>query len=125
MFSALKSVLEEQGIRVVLAATCTEAQTLLEQRPQLVFTAAAVPGGTWAEVLLAAQAAGPLPVIVVSRYVDLKLYLNVLEAGGADFIVPPFVGLDVAHVVRSALCDTAIPPPRPAGRLAAALTYKG
>jgi FixJ family two-component response regulator len=56
------------------------------------------------------------PVVVVSRLVDLDLYLDVLESGASDFIVPPFQASDVAYVVSGALLDG------PRGAAAAAAT---
>ncbi|MCL5670717.1 MAG: hypothetical protein M1423_05390 [Acidobacteria bacterium] len=69
-----------------------------------VFADAELADGTWADVLaLAATAQGPVPVAVVSRYADTKLYLQALEKGAADFIVPPFGVYEVAHVLRCAI----------------------
>ena len=47
-----------------------------------------------------------IPVIVVSRFVDIDLYLKALESGASDFIVPPFSAADVAYVVRTAIAKT-------------------
>ena len=53
-------------------------------------------------MLLAGRASQPVNVIVVTRVMDTKLYLEALEGGAFDFIVPPFASLDLAHVVRCA-----------------------
>jgi DNA-binding NtrC family response regulator len=72
--------------------------------PQLVFTGVTLPDGSWREVLvLAGQTGEPTPVIVVSRLVDLRLYINALEGGVSDFIVPPFRPPDVAWIIDHAL----------------------
>ena len=45
----------------------------------------------------------PVPVVVVSRYVDVDLYLDALEKGAWDYIVPPFRAADLAYVVNGAI----------------------
>jgi FixJ family two-component response regulator len=40
---------------------------------------------------------------VVARLVDMKLYLDVLESGAYDFVVPPLTSAGLAHVVRGAM----------------------
>jgi FixJ family two-component response regulator len=47
----------------------------------------------------------PVPVIVVSPFVDVDLYLDSMESGASDFIVPPFLCTDVAYVVMTAISD--------------------
>ena len=70
--------------------------------PHLIFTDTA-PEGLWADVLaLASQAPQLVNVIAVSRWVDTRLYIKVIEAGAFDFLAPPFSSTDLAHIVRSA-----------------------
>ncbi len=72
--------------------------------PHLIFTDTALPDGTWADVLsLAADTIEPANVIVVSRIVDIKLYIEAIECGAFDFIVPPFAAADLVHVLRCAV----------------------
>jgi FixJ family two-component response regulator len=60
--------------------------------------------GTWADVVgLAAKVPAPVNVIVVARFVDIRLYVDVIERGAFDFLAPPFVPSDLAHVVRCAV----------------------
>jgi DNA-binding NtrC family response regulator len=104
-FEALRLVLENQGIKTYRARNRADLSRLLSQPnpPLLVFTDTDLPDATWEEVLaMAAGAGGPLRVIVVSRVVNLRLYLKVLESGAFDFIVPPFLASDLAHIVRCA-----------------------
>jgi FixJ family two-component response regulator len=54
-------------------------------------------------VNLAARAPAPVNVIVVSEVVDIALYLEVIQLGAFDFIVPPMSSPDFAHVVWSAV----------------------
>jgi DNA-binding NtrC family response regulator len=104
-FRALESAIERQGITTRQARDCRESSLFLSPKHglQLVFTDTQLPDGTWEDVLkLAAQAPNPPKVIVVSRLVDMKLYLDALDRGAFDFIVPPFLDDDLAYVVRSA-----------------------
>lgn len=104
-FEALRLILENQGINTYRARNRADLSRLLSQPnpPQLVFTDTVLPDATWEEVLgMAAGAGEPLRVIVVSRLVNLDLYLKVLESGAFDFIVPPFLASDLAHIVRCA-----------------------
>ena len=105
-FGALEKALEGQFVKVCHASNCREASRLLQDSnaPHLVFTDTTLPDGTWAEVLgLAASAAAPVNVIVTARLPDLRLYVEVIQNGAFDFLAPPFVPSDLAHVVRCAL----------------------
>ncbi len=109
LFRTLKLVLEGQGIQTCRARSCKDALRLLEQvnPPELVFTDTDLPDGTWAEMLgLTAKTSDPICVIVVSRLVDINLYIEVIERGAFDFIVPPFQASDLAHIVRCATWST-------------------
>jgi DNA-binding NtrC family response regulator len=104
--AALKGALECQGMSIVHAESRAQAKTMLgEQNPApLVFTATQLPDGTWADILAeAGRAAQPVNVIVVSRVVDTRFYVEVIGTGAFDFLAPPFVSTDLAHVVRNAL----------------------
>ena len=52
---------------------------------------------------LAQESKSYLPVIAVSRTVDIGLYLDVLGEGAFYFITPPFLTSDLARIVRSAI----------------------
>jgi FixJ family two-component response regulator len=52
---------------------------------------------------LPTAASAALPVIVVSRVVDIDLYLTTLESGASDFIVPPFSAADLAYLLDTAI----------------------
>lgn len=61
------------------------------------------PDGTWADILAVAErAAYPVKVVVVARFVDMRFYVQAMEAGAIDFMVPPFSAADLSHVVRCA-----------------------
>src|SRR5271166_4759514 len=103
-FRALEQALLNQGVQTQHAHTCAEAGTALRgpRSPRLVLTDAALADGTWADVLNLASL-GAVPVIVVSRLVDIDLYLRTLESGASDFIVPPLSPAELAHVVKTAI----------------------
>jgi DNA-binding NtrC family response regulator len=103
---ALRKVLSATGIRVRLARTCAEASAILEKfsTPAALFSDATLPDGTWADIMeLAGAGSRQVPVIVVSRVVDINLYINALEKGASDFIVPPFCHQDISHVLKCAM----------------------
>jgi len=102
----LKSALERQGMRTLHAESHAQAKRLLGglNPAPLVFTDTQLPDGTWADILAVAEkAAQPVNVIVVARVVDTRFYVQTIEAGAFDFLAPPFVAIDLAYVVRSAL----------------------
>ena len=70
----------------------------------LIPTATTLAHGTWADVLnLASMHGRAIPVIVVSRVVDIDLYLTTLESSASDFIVPPFSAADLAYLLDTAI----------------------
>ena len=105
----LKRALESQSVKTRMVATCREVTRLLgsSDAPLLIFTDRQLPDGTWSDVVrLACQAPTPASVIVVSRLVDVSLYLDTLERGAFDFIVPPFESAGLAHIVRCGVDNT-------------------
>ncbi|MGH9353462.1 MAG: hypothetical protein ACRD2G_15090 [Terriglobia bacterium] len=104
-FRDLKRRVSVLGIPSLQLRTFVEIKYFLKRlhHPALIFTATALPDGTWADVVEAAKnAAPPCPVIVVSRFVDLSLYLEALQKGAADFIVTPFTTAELESIIRSA-----------------------
>jgi DNA-binding NtrC family response regulator len=96
----------DQGMSTLHVRNCAEARAALREpaAPAVLFTDTVLADGTWADVLKAASAVpGSIPVIVVSRVIDIPLYLDVLESGAYDFIVPPLASADLAHIVGGAL----------------------
>jgi two-component system response regulator PilR (NtrC family) len=103
---SLRRALESQCIETQSVRTCHEASRALwgRQPPHLVLTDTRLPDGSWEVVVnLAARAPAPVNVIVVSEVVDIALYLEVIQRGAFDFIVPPMSLPDFAHVVWSAV----------------------
>jgi len=106
--TALRSVLDDAGVPVRFARSCAEAQKIIKDLriPAVLFSDTDLPDGTWMDVLaLATQGQRRLPVVVVSRVVDINLYITALESGASDFIVPPFFRQDIAHVLQCAAQD--------------------
>lgn len=107
-FADLKPLLESQGIEVLQARSCAETKAALAcaEPPAVIFTNTKLGDGTWADVEALAERERPaVPVIVVSRFVDLPLYIEALERGAADFMVQPFREADLGWIVDSALMD--------------------
>lgn len=104
-----EAMLLAEGIktRLVRKAADVRAVLLEPDLPSLVFTGVSLADGTWADVLSAAKAAPrPVPVIVVSRDVDIRLYLDALESGAHDFLVPRGSSSDLAHIIRMAIASS-------------------
>ena len=102
---ALRLALEEQSIDIFIAGNCGEAALALwsDWAPHLVFTEVQLADGNWADVLsMAAQASAPVNVIVVAPFADVGLYVQAIERGAFDFIVPPLSDPELLHVVRIA-----------------------
>jgi DNA-binding NtrC family response regulator len=103
---SLERALEEQRIETENAGTCHEANKALGglHPPHLVFAAARLSDGSWQDiVLMAGRAVVPVNVIVVSESVDIPFYLEAIQAGAFDFIVPPMSSADFAYIVGSAI----------------------
>lgn len=101
----LRGALNSCPLQVKSLKSCREAaQKLSQQRmPVTIFTDISLPDGDWKQVLRIAQEAPvPVQVIVVSRIVDVHLYLDVLDAGAFDFIVPPFRAADLDYILVNA-----------------------
>ena len=101
----LKEALEDRSVKVNWLRYCREALPVIGKAdpPHLVFTEALLPDGTWADVVnLALKALKPVKVIVVSRLIDMKLYVETIAGGAIDFIVTPVTGDELAHVLACA-----------------------
>jgi DNA-binding NtrC family response regulator len=101
----LRLALEEQFREIRIAKNCGEAAMALwsDRPPHVVFTEVQLPDGNWADVLtLAGKASAPVNVIVVAPHVDVNFYIQAIERGAFDFIVPPLSAPELLHVVRTA-----------------------
>jgi DNA-binding NtrC family response regulator len=98
--------LENLKVRTRRALSCREAAQLIAGGliPHMIFTDMELPDGTWRDVIqIAASSETPISVIIVSRQVDIKAYIETIECGAYDFIVPPFATADLNHVLRGAV----------------------
>ena len=102
----VEHMLRDQGISTRRVRGFSEASAALEEplQPSVVLTDTTLADGTWFDVLRASKA-GPteVPVIVVSALVNMRLYLDVLDRGAHDFIVPPLTSPELAHVIKGAI----------------------
>jgi len=97
--------LEEQSVDIFTARNCAETALALLSNcpPHMVFTEIQLADGDWADVLaLAGKASAPVNVIVVAPFVDIGFYVQAIERGAFDFIVPPLSDPELLHVVRIA-----------------------
>jgi DNA-binding NtrC family response regulator len=102
----LKQALEGRSIKVNWLRSCREALPLLRDAdpPHLIFTEASLPDGTWSDIVkLALEALKPVKVIVVSRLIDVRLYVETMVGGAFDFIVPPMSSDELAHILACAI----------------------
>ena len=102
----LERIFLSNGIRLRRSRNCSEARTVLSGPvgPNLVVTDLTLPDGDWSDILQAATATPTkTPVIVVSRFLDIRLYLDVLDRGAHDFVVPPVSSADLAYIIRAAI----------------------
>ena len=52
---------------------------------------------------MALGALKPVKVIVVSRFIDVRLYVDTMVGGAFDFIVPPMSSDELTHVLNCAV----------------------
>lgn len=99
-FQTLIVLLKSQGIEIWTSQTCEDVARLLDQtHPELVFTNAQLPDGTWSDIVrLVEKSPVPTNVIVVGRCKNTDLYLSAMDFGAFDFILPPFEPAPIAHV---------------------------
>ncbi len=118
-FRGLEEMLHEQDVITSQAHRCAEARSLLKEAGpvDLVLTDVTLNDGNWKDIIrLVQKESKGTPVIVMSRVVSMKLYLDTQEAGAADFIVPPMAPRDLVYTLTTAM-DKAIAPVFAKGRL--------
>jgi DNA-binding NtrC family response regulator len=119
---ALRCALEDESIDVLIARNCAEAgrALLTDPPPHMAFTDVELPDGGWEDVLaLSMQASAPVNLIVVAPYVDVGFYVEVIQQGAFDFIVPPHSRPELLHVVRTATQNALTRRRKPAATLPA------
>lgn len=108
LMTALNRALAPCPLEVRLLRSCQEACVELgsSTTAEVIFTDVQLPDGDWRQLLsLARERATRVEVIVVSRFVDIDLYLDTLEAGAFDFVVPPFRTEELGYVVVNAMYE--------------------
>ena len=98
--------LQKLNVQTRQARTCQHARSLLsiaDNPPDIVFTDTALPDGSWRELLAIGRKLHlPSKIVVVARTLDPGLYIDAMEQGAFDFMLAPFAGDDLAHVIRCA-----------------------
>jgi len=109
-FGTLNIILEALSIKTIRVRTVEEAEAPLCEMPcpHLVLTDAVLPDGNWMDVLdVAAKAAEPVNVIVISAVADIKLYLDAMDHGAFDFMTDVFTVPEIVHILKCALDNVA------------------
>lgn len=109
LFDGLSRVLESLGLVVTDAGSCAELRAEVRKGAEYLaaFVEEVLPDGSWKDVkTVTARASDPMPVIVVAPVVDINTYIDTMENGASDYVVPPFLGTDIAHVLMAAASKT-------------------
>ena len=105
-FYTLQMVLEALSIKVIRASSAKEAEEQLCETPcpHLVLSDTVLPDGNWMDVLdVAAKAAEPVNVIIVSPVADTRLYLDTMDHGAFDFMTDSFTVPQIVHILKCAI----------------------
>ena len=105
-FGTLNQILEALSLKVIRARSAKEAEAQLCEMPcpHLVLTDSVLPDGNWMDVLdVAAKAAEPVNVIVISPATDIQLYLDTMDHGAFDFMTDSFTVPEIVHILKCAL----------------------
>jgi DNA-binding response OmpR family regulator len=90
--------------RLHRAAGRREAMSCVRRfRPQVVVCDQTFADGDWRELLSDLQGEQQMPPLIVSsRLADDRLWAEVLNLGGYDLLIKPFVAVEVSRVVKLA-----------------------
>lgn len=105
-FRGLEEMLNGQGIGTHRIRRCAGVPRVMKQPDSfdVVLTDVALADGTWKDVIrLVRKQAENTPVIVMSRVVSMRLYLDTQDGGAADFIVPPMAPRDLDYALTTAM----------------------
>lgn len=101
----LSRVLHPCPLEIRALKSCLEAAHEIGRcsTADVIFTDLYLPDGGWKQMLqMARQTPARAEVILVSRFVDVPLYLDALEAGAFDFVVPPFNTVELGYIIVNA-----------------------
>jgi len=101
--AALGRMVDAKEWQLTTAGNCQDAEVSLSRLGALVvFTDSVLPDGTWKDLLAMISSLDEPPLLVVtSRLADEHLWSEVLNLGGYDVLVKPFVEREVKHVLAS------------------------
>jgi CheY-like chemotaxis protein len=102
----LSRVLDPCPLEIRTLKSCLEAAHEIGCRTtaDIIFTGVQLSDGDWRQVLqMARRSPARAEVILVSRFVDVGLYLDALEAGAFDFVVPPFHTVELGYIIVNAI----------------------
>lgn len=103
---ALRFALEAQSIKWQHVKSGEDLRHTLNEirHPRVIFTDVALPDGTCTDVLaITTKTRIPVNAVLVARLADTRLYVEAIEKGAFDFVVAPFSGQDLNHVLRCAV----------------------
>lgn len=101
---SLESILDASGWTVQGAPSIREAVRLMDKNFSLILCDRDLPDGSWHEVFRQAERLDPPPpVVVVARDADQPFWAEVLNLGGYDVLLKPFVESEVTRVIGMAL----------------------
>ncbi len=105
LVGSLKPALHEMRISSWNCRNCEEFSSLLDQtEPQLVFTDAELPDGTWLRVMRLIEGVKlPVSVFVVGQESNPRMEYLVRECGGYGYLTPQIERAPLQAAVRSAL----------------------
>lgn len=100
---SLQSILSSDGWTVQGARSVREATSFLAARPNLVLCDRDLPDGSWRDIFRITSKLVDAPAIVVaSRQADERFWAEVLNLGGFDVLLKPFVRSEVSRVLPMA-----------------------
>ena len=100
---SLERIFDSNGWTIQGAKSIREATQLLKDRPSLILCEKDLPDGNWKDIFREAQRLDEAaPLVVVSRKPDERLWAEVLNWGGFDVLLTPFVRNEVERVMHMA-----------------------
>src|SRR3954471_3155226 len=104
LVSSVRRVLAYEGYRVLTATTGTEGlQLARDESPDLIILDVMLPGLDGLEIARRVQAAGGVPLLMLSARDRIEDKVAGLEAGADDYIVKPFAVEELLARVRARL----------------------
>jgi DNA-binding response OmpR family regulator len=100
---SLQRIMSSDGWTVQGARSVREATSFLAERPNLVLCDRELPDGSWKDIFrIASRLANAPAIVVASRQADERFWAEVLNLGGFDVLLKPFVKSEVSRVLPMA-----------------------